>query len=129
MRYGGGVPTTVSVRTRVGTASGEGTRDGAADLGPDEMEALDAQRIHEAAEVVDDDVEGPGEIARHGRRRAEAAHVRAHDAIPVREPRHPGIPRGAALGIAVQQEDRPGRAPGIGVVVNEVVQVEAGRNV
>jgi hypothetical protein len=93
------------------------------------MEALAPQRIHEAAEVVDDEVEGPGEIARHGRGCAEAAHVRAHDAIPVREPRYPCVPRGAALGIAVQQEDRPGRAPGIGVVVHEVVQVEARRHV
>src|SRR5262245_22445177 len=93
------------------------------------MEALDPQRIQEAAEVVDDAVEGPGEIAWHGSRSAEATHVRTHDAISVREPRHPRIPRGAALGIAVQQEDRPGCAPGIGVVVHQVVQVEAGRNV
>src|SRR5262245_28068337 len=49
----------------LGTASGEGPRDGATDLGPDEMEALDAQRVHEAAEVVDDEVQAPGELARH----------------------------------------------------------------
>jgi hypothetical protein len=93
------------------------------------MEALDPQRIHEAAEVVDDDVEGPGKVARHRRGCAEATHVRTHNAILPREPRHPGIPRGAALGVAMQQEDRRGRTPGIGVVVNQVVQVEAGRNV
>src|SRR5690606_1538309 len=31
----------------LGTARGKGPRDGAADLGPDEMKALDTQRIHE----------------------------------------------------------------------------------
>src|SRR5262245_49293887 len=41
------------------TARRKGPRDGTADLGADEMKALDAQRIHEAVEVVAQTVEGP----------------------------------------------------------------------
>jgi hypothetical protein len=41
--------------------------DGTADLGADEMEALDAECVHQLAVVVNEAVEAPGKIPRHGR--------------------------------------------------------------
>jgi len=116
------------VRTRAGRRAAKTRAIVAADLGSHQMKALHVQRIHQMAAIVDEQIQGPGEIARHGRRRPEAAHIRAHDAIPVRKLRHPLIPRRAALRIAVEQEHRCGRTPGIGIVIDEVVQVEVGRN-
>jgi hypothetical protein len=93
------------------------------------MDLVEAERVQQAAVVVDDAVERPGELARHRGRRAEAPHVRAHHAVAARERRHPAVPGGAALGVAVQHQDRARLAPRIGVVVDQVVQVELGRDV
>src|SRR5262245_63244047 len=59
-------PVNVKVRQGAQTARRKSPSDGSADLGAYEMEAHDAQRIHEAAEVVDQTVEGPGVFPRHG---------------------------------------------------------------
>src|SRR5216683_859722 len=104
----------------------KGARDRATDLGANHMEALHTQGIHEAAEVVNDEVQGPGEISRHGRGGPEAAHVWAHDTIPGRQVWHPAIPCRTTLGVAVEHEDRGGRTPGIGVVVHLVMHVQVG---
>src|SRR5437588_65889 len=45
------------------TTRGEGPRDGPANLGPHQMEARHTQCIHEAAEIVDEDIERPREIS------------------------------------------------------------------
>src|SRR5262245_9084357 len=111
-----------------GPSRGKGAGDGPADLRPDEMKPVDLERVHETDVVVDDDVESPGKVARHGRRRAETAHIGTHDAIRPRKRGHPAVPGEAALGIAVQQQYRLGLAPGIGVVVHHVVHFQIGWN-
>src|SRR2546422_761432 len=42
--------------------------------------------------------------------------------------RHPRIPRQAALGVAVQQQGRLRRRPGLGEVVDEIVHSQIGRS-
>jgi hypothetical protein len=116
-------------RHELRTARREGTGDDAADLGAHQMEPLSSERIHETRVVVDDDVERPWKVARHRRRRAVAAHVRPHDAEPVRQQGHPRVPRLAALGVAVQEDDRFRPAPGLGEVVDQIVQPRIGRHV
>ena len=106
---------------------GEGPSDDPADLRADQMKAPNAERVHEAHVVVDDDVERPLEVARHRRRGPVTAHVRSHDAEASRQRGHPGVPGPAALGVAVQQEHRRGLFPGLGEVVDEVMQMHAGR--
>jgi hypothetical protein len=64
----------------LGPARREGAGDGPADLGADEVKVLDAERVHQPDEIADDDVERPGKVARHRRRAAKTAHVRADDA-------------------------------------------------
>src|SRR5215467_15720662 len=110
------------------TARRKGPRDGAADLGAYEMEALDAQRIHEAAEVVDQPVEGPGVFPRHGSGRTETAHIRTHHAIAMRKLRNPTVPRSATLRVAVQHKNSAGIAPGVCKVVDQIVEVKVGWN-
>src|SRR5262249_43245390 len=87
-------------------ARGEGAGDSPAYFRGDEMKTLDVERIHETNIVVNDDVESPWEVTGHGSRGAESAHIGADDAILPRKRRHPGIPGGAALGIAVQHQNR-----------------------
>jgi len=110
----------------LGPARGERAGDNPADLRADQMEAVHAERIQKPRVVVDDDVERPREVARHRRRRAVAAHVRPHDAESPRQERHPRVPGLTTLGIAVQQHDRRGLPPGLGEVVDPVVQAHAG---
>src|SRR5262249_61057626 len=92
------------------------------------MEALDAQRIHEAAEVVDQTVEGPEVFPWHGRGRTETAHIRTHHAIAMRKLRNPPVPRSATLRVAVQHKNGTGIAPGICKVVDQIVEVKVGWN-
>src|SRR5215831_17572304 len=106
------------------TARRKSPSDGATDLGAYEMEPLDAQRIHEAAEVVDQAVEGPGVFSRHGRGRTETTHIRTYHAISMRELRNPPVPRSAALRVAVQHKNATGIAPGVCKVVDQIVEVK-----
>jgi hypothetical protein len=90
------------------------------------MKPVDAQMIHQQAEILDQPVERPGIVARHRRRLAKAAHVGPHHAILPRQLWHPRPPGEPALGVAVQHEDRLGLQPGIGEIVDLVVHVEVG---
>ena len=110
-----------------GAARRKGAGDGPADLGADEVKTLDAQRIHQPHEIVDDDVECPRKFARHRCRAAKTAHVRADDAEAAREAGHPAKPRRSAFGIAVEQQDRLRLAPRVGKVVDEVVELPVRR--
>src|SRR5262249_17797435 len=59
---------------------------------------------------------------------AEAAHVRANDAMAAGKLRYPPVPRRTAFRVAVQHEDRARFSPGIGEVVDHIVKVEIGWN-
>ena len=58
-----GVPITVSVDTRSGRRAANAAGEPCADLGRDEVRAVDAEVVHELRVVVDDDVK------RHGKSR------------------------------------------------------------
>ena len=73
------------------------------DLGPDEVEALDPEVVHQTDQVLGQPVRRPGMAERHGGRAAEAAHVGPARPEAPRHVRHPGVPGLAALGVAVQQ--------------------------
>jgi hypothetical protein len=64
--------------------------------------AAEATGHNEAAEVVDQTVEGPGVFPRHGRGRTETAHIRTHHATAMRKLRNPPVPRSATFRVAVQ---------------------------
>jgi hypothetical protein len=90
------------------------------------VEALSAERVHEPAVIVDDDVERPLEVARHRRRGTVAPHVWPHHPESPRENRHPRVPGQAALGVAVQQQERFRPRPRVGEVVDEIVHLQIG---
>jgi hypothetical protein len=108
------------------SARREGTPKRTAPLAADEMKALDAERIREAHVVVDNDVERPWKIARHGCRSAKTAPIRPHDAIAAREMRHPRVPGSRALGVTVQKQHGFGLRPRIRKIIDKVVHVEVG---
>src|ERR1700741_2020466 len=95
--------------------------DGGADLPPHPPETLDAEAVHQGGEVVDDAVDRPRIVARHRRGSAKAPHVGAYYTKMACECRHPGEPHRAALAVSVQEQYGFGLAPGIGIVVHEVV--------
>src|SRR6202040_4236897 len=84
----------------------EGAGDGPADLGANEVKALDPERVHQPDEIANYDVERPRKVSRHRGRLAKTSHVRADDAEAACQVGHPAVPRRAAFGIAVEQQDR-----------------------
>ena len=121
-------PSTVSVRTRAGCRAASRSAIGQADLGRADMEAVDAERVRERQEIVDDALDRPAVVERHRRRPAEAAHVGPHDPEAPGHQRHPGVPCLAALGIAVQQQQRLGRCARNPRSLVAIVHLEVGRD-
>ena len=89
-----------------------------------EVEAVDAQIVHQQAEILGQAIQGPGIIARHRRRLPKAAHIGPHDPVMPRQGRDPGVPGKAALGIAMQHQHRVGPMPWVGEIVDLVMHVE-----
>src|SRR5262245_37241045 len=107
-------------------ACSEAATDCRGDLRTDQMEAFDAQLLREAHEVVDNRVNRPGVVGRHGRGRAEATHVGSHHAKMAGEMRHPAEPHGSVLRAAMEKKHGLRITPRIGGVMRDVVHLEAG---
>jgi len=108
------------------SARGEGAGDRAANLGADEVKPVDGEMVHQQAEILDQPVERPREIAWHRGRLAETAHIRAHYAKMLRQLGNPAPPGKPALRIAVQQQYGFRLGPRVGEIVDLIMHVEIG---
>ncbi len=100
-------------------------RDRPRDLGGYQGEAFQPAPAGDPEEVLDQPVEAPAVVSRHGRASPQAAHVRSNDPRVPPEPRHPGVPGLAALGVAVQQQRVVPWRPRVGEALVVVEQASA----
>jgi hypothetical protein len=105
----------------VGMTCSERARNGSSELGADQMHAFAFQCVEQRDVIVHQQLDAPTEAARHRCRRAEAAHVRAHDLQMSRKVRNPSVPDHAAFSEPMQKNHGLWLAPGIGIAVYDIV--------